>query len=437
MLMAANAVSKILGAVLKIPLTYILHEEGMAVYNTAFGVYVMVLSFVISGIPFAVTKISAGEVARRDWCGAKATVSVAAWVLMGIGAVGTAVMWIGADFFALAMREPRAGTAIRAVAPSVFFVGLGDAVKSGFQGENNMLPTAVSQCIEAAIKLLAGYVLAVTLIGFGTDISAAGAIGGVTVGEIVATAILVVWYAVSKRHIRAERGCCGKRLRALVECAYPLLFMSVTGSALAVVDTSLIRANLLNAGFTADAARKLYGAYTGYAMTVLNLPSGFLATLGVSAIPVIAGAAAVGDFRKIRSVSRRGLVLAAVCGACATGFVAVCGEWILRILFGNVNSAAMLRVNAPAILFICVMQLSSAILQALGRSGYVFASSVTVGVIKVLAAVFLVRVPQINIYGAAIGSDIAYFVGMVMNLAFLTSSIRLKPNPTLAIRAEI
>ena len=49
-LMVANAVSKILGAVLKIPLTYIIHEEGMAVYNTAFSVYAMLLAFVMSGI---------------------------------------------------------------------------------------------------------------------------------------------------------------------------------------------------------------------------------------------------------------------------------------------------------------------------------------------------------------------------------------------------
>ena len=50
-LMAANAVSKILGAVFKIPLTYILHEEGMAVFNVAFQVYIMILTFIISGFP--------------------------------------------------------------------------------------------------------------------------------------------------------------------------------------------------------------------------------------------------------------------------------------------------------------------------------------------------------------------------------------------------
>ena len=53
-LIIANAISKILGAVFKIPLTYILKEEGMAVFNTAMLVYSVFLSFVISGFPIAI-----------------------------------------------------------------------------------------------------------------------------------------------------------------------------------------------------------------------------------------------------------------------------------------------------------------------------------------------------------------------------------------------
>ena len=44
-LAAANVISKILGAVFKIPLTYILEEEGMAIFNTASCVYSMFLTF--------------------------------------------------------------------------------------------------------------------------------------------------------------------------------------------------------------------------------------------------------------------------------------------------------------------------------------------------------------------------------------------------------
>ena len=45
-LMIANAISKILGAVFKIPLTYILNEEGMAVFNIAFEVYIYLAGIV-------------------------------------------------------------------------------------------------------------------------------------------------------------------------------------------------------------------------------------------------------------------------------------------------------------------------------------------------------------------------------------------------------
>lgn len=57
-LMIANAISKILGAVFKIPLTYILNEDGMAVFNIAFEVYIMFLSFYYFG--FAVCNIENG-----------------------------------------------------------------------------------------------------------------------------------------------------------------------------------------------------------------------------------------------------------------------------------------------------------------------------------------------------------------------------------------
>lgn len=64
-LVIANAVSKILGAVFKIPLTYILREEGMAIYSTAFSVYIMILSFITSGVSMAISKMVAEELALK------------------------------------------------------------------------------------------------------------------------------------------------------------------------------------------------------------------------------------------------------------------------------------------------------------------------------------------------------------------------------------
>ncbi len=421
-LMAANAVSKVLGAVLKIPLTYILHEEGMAVYNTAFGVYAMFLTFVMSGIPFAVSKLSAAELARNNPSGAKAIVRSATWVLFAIGIIGSAVMWFGAEFFAFAMKEERAAWAIRAVAPAVMLVALGDGVKSGFQGEGNMLPTAVSQCIEAFIKLGAGFGFAWWFMSINVDKSAAGAIFGVTAGELCATLMLVGAYSVSHRKIKCETGNSREYVKAISNTALPVLFMAITTSAITVVDTSLLRTSLIRSGLTPDEARQLYGAYTGYAMTVLNLPSGLLATLGVSIVPAISSAVAMGSKERIRRLTRSGLAISCICGLCATVFVALFGDFMLQILFHNTRSSLMLRMSAPSIFFICTMQLSGAILQAMGYTGRVFISSLLVGIIKLLSAIFLVSMPEVNIYGAAIGSDIGFMVGMIANLIFLAKT---------------
>lgn len=424
--MTANAVSKILGAVFRIPLTYIVHEEGMAVYNTAFSVYVMFLSFIISGMPFAVQKLTACCIARRDKARAEATVRVAAAALAAVGLAGSVIMWVGADFFALAMKEPRAVAAIKAVAPSVFFVACGAAVKSGFQGASDMLPTAVSQVIEAIIKLAAGYALAVMLIGGGTELSAAGAAAGVTIGELVATLMLGIWYAAA--HRKSGICSCGRReiFNDLMSIALPMLFMSVVSSSLSVCDTSLLRHSLLRAGLGEDGARFVYGAYTGYAQTVLNLPAGLLASLGVSIIPIVSGASAVGNRERIRSVTERALILSASAGM----FFAVClyfmSDEILYILFHNTYSAPMLRLAAPMVIFICIMQLSGAVLQSMGYLGRSFISTLAAITIKITLTVTLASRPEYNIFGAIFASCAGFFTGAVINIVFISIHTGLK-----------
>lgn len=415
-LMLANVISKILGAVLKIPLTYIIHEEGMAVYNTAFSVYVMALSVAVSGIPFAVTRLVAGESAKGNLPRAKGAVSVAALILASIGAGVSVLLFFGARFFAYAMKEPAAETAIRAIAPSVFFVAIGAGYKGAFQGKSDMIPTAVSQCIEAVIKLLAGYFLARCFVRFGCEIAAAGAITGVTVGEITATVILAGWFIIANRKASVTKS---GLVREIADIAVPIWGLSVITSAIGVCDTSLLRWGLLNSGLSEAEARYLYGAYSGYAMTVLNLPAGFLATLGVSVVPIISAAAAVGNNLRVRSVARKGILITSVCGGLAGLFFILFGRQVLELLFNNTASADILRIAAPSIAFMCVMQFTASVLQAMGRTGSVFVTAVICGIIKLLSAVLLVTRPEINIYGAAIGSDIAYFVGMVINLIFL------------------
>lgn len=434
-LMIANAISKILGAVFKIPLTYILNEDGMAVFNIAFEVYIMFLSFIISGLPFAISKMVAESNSRGEYSKTHRIVKISTILLVCIGIVGSVALYFGSPFFALAMKEEKAIYAIQMIAPSIFFVALGTAYKSYYQGVSNMIPTALSQVTEAIVKLASGYYLAVLFLDYGVEKTAGGAIMGVTAGEIIATAILMImyFYGRDKKYVKSEKSDTAEILKELMSIALPLLCASVVANAINVADTTLVRSRLLDGGFSSDEARFLYGAYTGYALTVFHLPVGILATLGVSILPVIAGAIAVNNTKKAQTATDIGIRLAVMLSMPCAVIMYLMSNEILTVLFHNSSSSAMLTAIAPCVIMMCVTQITSAILQSAGKIMLPFFTALCGSAVKLSVSWYLIAMPEINIYGSAISSNAAYILVMILNLIAIHKCLSLKLNITAII----
>jgi stage V sporulation protein B len=453
-LVIANAISKILGAVFKIPLTYILQEEGMAIFNTAFQVYIMVLSFIISGMPLAISKMVAESTATRRYSDVGKIVRVTMVLLGAIGLAGSIVMFAGARYFAAAMKDMKAVYSIQAIAPALFFVALGVVYKSYYQGTQNMIPTALSQVIEAIIKLAAGYGFAVYLAAFAVEITSAGAIMGVTIGEIIATLVLMMLYRREKRKQEQAEIPTGKILKNVFAIAVPMIFASLISNMFSVIDITMIRARLQDIVFTPetaelffarygsfthvfdevrqtlriteDGARWLYGAYSGYALTIFHLPGGIIGALGVSILPVIAGALAVGNHQRVERSTQLALrITVLVALPCAVGMLFL-AKPMLSVLFHNTASTALLAMIAPCVLMTCVVSISTAILQAAGKIMLPFWYMVVGSLVKLVLNFFLLARPECNILGAPISSDISYILVMALNLGALKKVIGLK-----------
>ncbi len=427
-LMIANAISKILGAVFKIPLTYILREEGMAVYNIAFEVYIMFLSFIISGLPFAISKLVAEANSKKEYERTYKIVRVSTVLLTFIGIAGSFALYFGAEFFALAMKEEKAVYAIRMISPAVLFVALGTAYKSYFQGAANMIPTAVSQIIESAVKFVAGYGLAVMFMKYGVEKTAGGAIMGVSAGEIIATVLLFALYVSGRRKVYIKSDILSSKeiLKELMSIALPLLCASVVANAVNIADTTLIRSRLLDGGFSAEEARFLYGAYTGYALTVFHLPVGILATLGVSILPVIAGATAVKNTKKACTAADIAIRLTVMFALPCAVIMYFMSDDILNILFRNTASARMLSTVAPCVVMLCVVQITASILQSAGKIMLPFFFALLGSAVKLGMSWYLIAIPEINIYGAAISANAAYTAVMILNLFAVRKYLSLK-----------
>ncbi|MDD6214364.1 MAG: polysaccharide biosynthesis protein [Firmicutes bacterium] len=456
-LIAANTISKILGAILKIPLTYILGEEGMAIYQTAFSVYIMLLSFIISGMPFAISKLIAELIAKEKYADIHLVMRISTAIMCILGFSGSVIMYFAADFFAYAMKDPKAVTAIQAISPAIFFVALGAAYKSCFQGYSHMTPTAVSQVIEAFIKLIVGYSLAKWFSSFAVRYSSAAAIFGVTIGEIFATLILFLLYIPYKKDFRSfhgNRSSAHDILSAILVIAVPMTLTSTVSGSLSLLETSIIRNRLTNIVFSEESARSfllrysgytnifdnlladkqlgfdgarwLYGAYSGYAMTVFNLPVGILAAFGVSVLPIVTRALALEDYKLLDTTVQSALKIVLIIAIPCSFMLMMFSGQILDILFSNTASAYMLSCMAPMLVLIATEQLISSLLYSSGKIFTPFLFGIIALTVKIILSYILIHCPQLNIIGVIISSFAAITIQLILNIASLKKHFHIR-----------
>ena len=466
-LVLSNLIVKVIGACFKIPLTHLLHEEGMAIFNTAYQVYAALFAISTTGLPIAVSKMVAEGMAQKRLEFCRKVFRVSFVLLGGIGFAGSLVLFFGAPYLAKWMGDSMAATGIMAIAPALLFICLASCYRGFFQGMQNMKPTAISQLIEALVKLLLGFSLAYLLMKTaresaalaGTTVSyeipAAGAIFGITVGIVLSAVYLMLRYLhFSHRLYRklSPAGADTTRLRSiakqLILIAVPITVGACVSSITAVVDTAMIRVRLQGIAFTPEqaerlmelcktglydhenifsgfrdsltlsegAARWLYGSYSGYASSLFNLPSTVILALGMSLVPAISSAIAVKNVGQAQRAARSSIRLTLLFALpCAAAFLASASP-ILLLILNNDSSELMLQILAPACLFVTLVSITTSILQASGHIMIPVRNMLIGGVMKVVLNYILVGNPDVHIFGASISTNLCYLLIAGMNL---------------------
>ena len=298
-------VTKAIGALYKIPLGNLLDEQGMNYFYAAYNIYNLLLMVSTAGLPLALSRLvsqaeALGWVNRR-----RRIVSVAFWLFLLLGLLSSGLMFFLAGDLAGWMHNTRAEDAIRVLSPAVLCVCLVSVIRGYTQGMGDMRPTAASEVIESASKLMVGLGLAWWLLrqGYPSHIAAAGAIAGVTAGVILSLLALTVWTAthLSRDKGRDDPGQSRDILRQLLAIGVPITVGSVSLSVINLLDQSITMGILQTSwGLTEAEAGSLYGVYS-YAGNLFALPAAFIYPLTISLIPAIGAALARGD----RSAARR------------------------------------------------------------------------------------------------------------------------------------
>ncbi len=425
-LLVANLIVKVIGALFQIPLTRMVGVANMGLFNTAYTIYMVMLVVSSVGLPSSLAKMVAEATALGREREVRRIVRVAACIFVPFGAVCTLLLFFGAGVLAERVGNPGAAAAVAAISPSVLMVSTLSVFRGYYQGRSDMVPTAVSQIIEALGKLLLGLGFAVVALGRGADgpAIAAAIVLGITIGEVVAVLYMLARSAFSQRRAQAVHALndsmrpASSLCKSLLALTIPITINSAVMSVTDLIDLALIMNRLQDIGMSEHLANINFGAYKTMAINFFNLPQTLVTAIAVSALPAIAGANASQNFTKVKNTMgttfRLTMLITLPAGA---GFLLL-AQPILRLVYSEHTALAgpLMQILGLAVPCVAVVAITNAILQALGRADLPLISMFAGAVVKLFMDYALLGTPEVNIAGAPISTTVCYALIAAINL---------------------
>ena len=455
-LTVSTAIVKLIGLLYKIPMIKVLGEEGMGYFNTAYELYTFFYIIATAGIPVAISIMIAKSLERGRRENVKKIYNVVFSLLFIIGITGTVVLYYGAGFFGELIGNTDAVLCIAAISPMALFICVSSAVRGFFQGHQNMMPTALSQVIEALGKLFLGLALAIWSIkeGYSIPMAASFATAGITAGVGLSMLYLLLAKLLAKRGetVAEENGVKESSksiLGEVVKIAIPITLSSLVMSLTRVVDLVMIMRRLQSIGYTMGAANAIYGSYSTLAVSMYNLPGAFVTPIAISLVPILTSAVQAANINRENRILNSSLRLCGLITLPASLGLSIFSRPILELLFaGETNAiniaAPLLSVLGVSVFFSSIMTVTNSILQAYGMERKPIISMFAGAAVKTVFSYALIGIPAVNIYGAPISTLLCAITVTLINLYYikratgeLDSATRLFIKPTLAASVSI
>jgi stage V sporulation protein B len=403
-----NFLSKVIGAITRIPLTGLLGAEGVGLYQLAYPFYCLLLTLSSSGLPSAISRMTAREM--RAGGDGRGTMQSALKLFFIVGMGGTFAMFLLRGILSRwqGQGDDLSGGYL-ALCPAVVCVSLLSVLRGYFQGKCNMVPTAVSEVIEQAVKGAAS-IVAAHLFQADRVKAVTAVLFCVSLSEVVA--LIYLWAVYRKERVVKPlypHPC--PSFKGILRLTLPVAAAAAILPLSQCIDSRLCIRLLKDTG----EAVALYGLYAGGAVTLSGLPVSICYGLAASIIPRLQGE---GDGQKTKKALLVTIVLSLPCAVVLYAFSKPLGGLFFRNLSEERLEilSRLVRLLAPTALTHACAQTLAACLIGKGLAKKAARNmAVAVGV-KLVLALLLVGRENISIYGMAIAANGCYFTAFVLNL---------------------
>lgn len=433
----AGIIVKVLGAFFRIPLANFIGSIGMANYAPAYSLYGFLLVISTTGLPVAISKMVSERYAVGQFREAERVFKISRMLMFILGVMGFLVLFFFGDVIAELINVPGSALSMKATSLALLLVPIMSSYRGYFQGMQEMRPTAISEVAEQLFRVCFGLILAYVLMGSQYEMlgysaeqrGAAGGCFGASAGAMGGLSVMLIVYMISRKKIKhrikrdrtSEHEPAGVILKKIAVIAIPITIGSCIMPVVNLIDSGIVMTRLLSSGWEETAAESLFGQLTGFASPIIQFPQVFMLAIVMSLVPMVSAASRVGDREGLHNNISLGLRMTTIISFPSAVGLFILAEPVLTLLYASQKASAAgaapcLRIYAIGFIFLAIITTMTGALQGIGKQ-HIPVINLCIGVIvKFIVTWYLTSVPTVNVKGAAIGSAIAYFIAMALDL---------------------
>ncbi|MGI6225724.1 MAG: stage V sporulation protein B [Peptococcales bacterium] len=437
-LFIAGIFVKFAGFIFQIIVIRIIGTEAVGLYNMIFPLYITAIVLSTAGLPLAISKMVSHYIALGSYRAAIRVFKVALSLIIILSLTFTLLLVIISPMLIKTLyKDPRVVWCFYAMVPGIIIVPICSAFRGFFQGLQDMVPPAFTQCIEQITRITIAIFLITTLKPYGIKIVAVGLSLSMIIGELFGLFTIYILYKLRRRKLRFSLGKneyqkltvpTKKIITELFKFGFPATLTRLISSLVLTFEASLIPISLQKSGFTINQAASIYGQFSGVSMTLLTIPTVLTFSLATSLLPAISEAEAQGKFAALQFRSTESLRLTYLFGLPMAIILLLKATSLSNILFNLPEAGTTIRFLAWGAIFLYLAQTSNGILQGLGLVDKVLINTIIGSCIKLLGIIYLVKIPELNINGAAVAFVLSFLIICILNLSIIhkATGFRLK-----------
>lgn len=419
-LVIASIIVKAMGFCYQIIIIRLIGTEGIGIFNMVYPIYTAAIVMTTAGLPLALTKFVAEELARNKKQMAEQILGMAVFVLTVLSTCGAFLLIISSPFLIRKIyADPRVIPAFLILIPTILLIAIASAIRGYFQGTQDMRPTAFTQLVEQVIRFTSGVVLVYLLYPAGLTWAVVGLASAIFLSELGGLLFLLHLYRKSPRTQQLLVRPTFPIVKKLLCFGIPVTITRIVVTLVSAVEASLIPYQLIKAGNTLSEAASFYGELTGVAFTLLMIPSTLSFSLSTTLVPAISEA-----------LSKNQRVLLGKRTADAVGITILAGvPWAIilfcwgssyaELLFKVSQAGEILRILALGSVFLYLSQTTSGILQGIGYVKMNFTTTLIGGLLRLGGIYYLGSRPLLGPTTVAAAYVISFVSIALLNLLII------------------